>query len=1269
MADDININIGANPAGVEAGSRRAKVALKGITDGGRDLDAALRRLRTAIDPTYAALEKFNKVKADNLALLRSGIITRKEYNAGMKVAKELLEQETAALQRNTAAGRAAIEAERVARQQAAAEARAAKAEEARLAREAAQAKRQAEREAAAEAKRLRAEERAATKAAAEEAKRLAREVAAAERQAKRDAREAAKTADQEARASARALRAEEQAARQAAVQQEREARRQQREAAKAAAEAAVQSARQRKQADREAAAAAREAAAETERLARAERQQAQAAQELRASIDPAYAAQQRYNETMRRATQLLMANKLQQGEWNATQRQARAQMDLNVRSLGAQNAMYVQLGYQAQDVTASLASGINPLVILAQQGGQTAAALSTMGGTVGRVAAFFAGPWGAAIIGATLLLGYLWDSMGEGEEATKDLMNAESRRKMTVEELTQAVREYRDAQRQANETTLQGATNEAYATAQARQRIFTEYQAAIDKLKGLQDQMKALQAQGSSGSPGAGGAMAALGLQIYLAERKVKSLEEGFKAAQEAAQEAGAAYAQTMAGMSDLDKKKQAEEQSALGVYRRAYQEAGADRAKQAQAIGAYEQKLNEIQERYNKLKEEETKARRENARAASEELTFKSREHAIGIAGRELLKSGYSVGENVQFGGVRGNHPGMGNKAHGAFAIDVNVGKGITEANDPVIRARMDAMVKAYQARGFRILWNGRVYEPGPQGAVYDIKPGKNQHRDHAHIEAPASIKGKSAGEKLANEMIQEAERQAQEERRIQEEQLRAKMAFIDFEQELNREDLAMVLQLQDQKLEAIKAFYGEASEEAADAQRQRVRIERAQARELLEITRSQLDQRADMEAAAAEVQRNIASTRLQRERDLIDFQENMGMLDPRQAVLQKAALLDQEFLQQVAHEQRMFNIQAENIRAILNLQNLQPRERRELEEQLERSKAEHLGRMAEMEAQHARNVQGIQQESAAATMRMWQDVGSTLSSSLGSAFQGIWTHSQTLQDALINMADQMVYKFVDMGLQMFQQWFMRQVGMTAVQQTQETIRTGLTVGSQAAQTGAVLAAQATQTAAKSTAALTEKTIIGATVAAKIGAEAIKTGAAVTGAAAQTGAAATAGMSEVTTNAAVAAAGAYKSTVVIPFIGPVAAPAAAALALATVLGFGALISARGGQAEVPFDGQLSMLHKKEMVLPERFAVPLRQMLVGPRSSAGMMGSAASAGSSARDMAGNSSNANFYYQPNHTNTSASMGDLLRRDSRELRRWLKNEVRNGGLKLS
>jgi murein DD-endopeptidase MepM/ murein hydrolase activator NlpD len=83
-------------------------------------------------------------------------------------------------------------------------------------------------------------------------------------------------------------------------------------------------------------------------------------------------------------------------------------VDKSTVSIGQQRAGYTQLGFQVQDTLQTLSLGINPLVVLAQQGGQTASALSLAlgtAGTAGKVATFIAGPWGSLILAGTTVLG------------------------------------------------------------------------------------------------------------------------------------------------------------------------------------------------------------------------------------------------------------------------------------------------------------------------------------------------------------------------------------------------------------------------------------------------------------------------------------------------------------------------------------------------------------------------------------------------------------------------------------------------------------------------------------------------------------------------------------------------------------------------------------------------------------------------------------------------------------------------------------------------
>ena len=118
------------------------------------------------------------------------------------------------------------------------------------------------------------------------------------------------------------------------------------------------------------------------------------------------------------------------------------------------------------------------------------------------------------------------------------------------------------------------------------------------------------------------------------------------------------------------------------------------------------------------------------------------ARELAIGAAGRELQARGLVPDENYQFGGVHSNtHRSVG---HGRYAIDVNAPGDITEASDPHWRPIFDRIALEYQARGYRVIWNRRVYDPfehGPNNSRSFMTgtPGR-QHINHMHIEGRAN-------------------------------------------------------------------------------------------------------------------------------------------------------------------------------------------------------------------------------------------------------------------------------------------------------------------------------------------------------------------------------------------------------------------------------------------------------------------------------------------------------------------------------------------------
>lgn len=94
-------------------------------------------------------------------------------------------------------------------------------------------------------------------------------------------------------------------------------------------------------------------------------------------------------------------------------------------------------------------------------------------------------------------------------------------------------------------------------------------------------------------------------------------------------------------------------------------------------------------------------------------------------------------------------------------------------------------------------------------------------------------------------------------------------------------------------------------------------------------------------------------------------------------------------------------------------------------------------------------------------------------------------------------------------------------------------------------------------------------------------------------------------GQSQITTAAATGAAKAYQAVVGIPFVGPVLAPAAAAVAYGAISAFGGDISsAAGGWDRVPADDAPALLHRNEMVLPANLAERVRSM-TEPNSGGG----------------------------------------------------------------
>lgn len=131
------------------------------------------------------------------------------------------------------------------------------------------------------------------------------------------------------------------------------------------------------------------------------------------------------------------------------------------------------VGRQLSDITAQLAGGQSPFLIAAQQAPQLADALTDTGGKAAKVAAFFSGPLGAALLGVgTIVAGTLIPALLSGGDATDTMSDAQADLKNYLDLTTGAINRQttaveRLAAAQARQGAIEQQTN-AYLTARRR---------------------------------------------------------------------------------------------------------------------------------------------------------------------------------------------------------------------------------------------------------------------------------------------------------------------------------------------------------------------------------------------------------------------------------------------------------------------------------------------------------------------------------------------------------------------------------------------------------------------------------------------------------------------------------------------------------------------------------------------------------------------------------------------------------------------------------
>jgi hypothetical protein len=382
------------------------------------------------------------------------------------------------------------------------------------------------------------------------------------------------------------------------------------------------------------------------------------------------------------------------------------------------------------------------------------------------------------------------------------------------------------------------------------------------------------------------------------------------------------------------------------------------------------------------------------------------------------------------------------------------------------------------------------------------------------------------------------------------------AVVAAYDAQIGASRSNFARVVELEKQKLDFIRQARGENSREYATAAK-------SADESLLRSVTEQMRQVEEAERRKLEVKRASLAE-----------QVAMGQITKTQ---------EMEQLQQFVSAQRALELQAlDNLIAGLdegtNARAQALRLRTQLEEKFD----------ADLKKLRAEEVKAAE-DAAHKIAQGYLSAFSGVEGAFKSTITGMLTRTATLRQGMQKIATSILEGFVDIGLKMLGNWMATQIAMTMATTVQSKVRNAIDAGQsgmgallgaivarwtagEAAKTGAVAAGATARTGIEATAAATE---VGLTTTATAMKTAIKVPAAV---------------AEITMDAGTAAAGAFSSQAAIPIVGPALGAAAAATAMAAVMGFASFAK---GSWDVPED-MMAQIHKGEMIVPAGAAARIR---------------------------------------------------------------------------
>lgn len=160
-----------------------------------------------------------------------------------------------------------------------------------------------------------------------------------------------------------------------------------------------------------------------------------------AALDPAIAAQQRFDREMAEAKTLIGAGTITLDQYCDKLRDERRLLDdatgakaRATASAGAMRQAMAGASYQVQDLATQISMGANPINALVVQGGQLAGQFMNVEGKAGAVARFMMGGWGLALQIGLMAIAPLVEKLWETSEASQEAKRAlEAQRKAVLD--------------------------------------------------------------------------------------------------------------------------------------------------------------------------------------------------------------------------------------------------------------------------------------------------------------------------------------------------------------------------------------------------------------------------------------------------------------------------------------------------------------------------------------------------------------------------------------------------------------------------------------------------------------------------------------------------------------------------------------------------------------------------------------------------------------------------------------------------------------------